>query len=379
MYLRIILPLSLVSFLALTGCAPKATSQSDMDTPENQYRLGVRNLDSGDYQTAARAFQRAVDLDRKFALGWSGLGLTQAHLGNFEEGERSVDKGISLAGKDPMAHIYRARFWIVNRKAKGWFDRAEKALERALKLDAGNEAAEFYLGEAHFFAMNFGQAGKQFGKVVALDGDYSGRADKRWALAQEVVRANPGTDAGRKIALKSEISKADLAVLFAEELKATEIIKKFTSSTGQAAYQPPGTPDPGKRMTIPPDVAGTWAESWVTEILDLGLLEVDPSGKFLPDKPITRSEFATAVVRLLSAVTRDATLDTKYMGESPSRFSDVPGSHFAYSAMAICVERGFMMVEGGIMSTRFNPTGEVSGAKALLTIREFRNSLKMPF
>jgi Tfp pilus assembly protein PilF len=371
-----ILPLSLVFFLALSGCAPKATSQSDLDTPEFHYRLGVRNLDSGDYRTASGAFQRAVDLDRKFALGWSGLGLTQAHSGNFAEGERSVDKGVNLAGKDPTTHVYRARFWIVNREARGWFDKAEKSLEKALKLDAGNEAAEFYLGEANFFAMNFGQAEKQFGKVVALNGDYSEKADKRWAVAQKVVRARPGTDAGRKIALKSEISRADLAVLFAEELKLTRIVERTAQPTGPAVFQAPGAAAAGQ-TAVPADVAGTWAEPWIMEVLKLGVFEVGPGGNFAPVEMVSRVDYAMAVLRILAIVTKDTGLDTRYFGESPSRFSDVPSSHFAYSAMALCAERGIMKAD--LMTGRFNPADPVSGADALLIIREMQNSLRITF
>ncbi|MEE9465025.1 MAG: S-layer homology domain-containing protein, partial [Candidatus Neomarinimicrobiota bacterium] len=62
---------------------------------------------------------------------------------------------------------------------------------------------------------------------------------------------------------------------------------------------------------------------------------------------------------------------------SPSRFSDVPSSHFAYSAMALCAERGIMKAD--LMTGRFNPTGQVGGADALLIIREVQNSLRITF
>ena len=69
--------------------------------------------------------------------------------------------------------------------------------------------------------------------------------------------------------------------------------------------------------------------------------------------------------------------DTKYFGEAQSRFSDVPASHFAYNAMAICTERGIMEVD--MMTNRFNPTGDVTGADALLIIRNLQSSLRMTF
>ena len=70
MRVKSVVPVLIPLLLFVIGCAPKAVSQSDLDTPEYHYRLGLRSLDSGDYQTALTAFQRSVDLDKKYARGW---------------------------------------------------------------------------------------------------------------------------------------------------------------------------------------------------------------------------------------------------------------------------------------------------------------------
>ncbi|MFC1619168.1 S-layer homology domain-containing protein [Candidatus Neomarinimicrobiota bacterium] len=368
-------------FLALSfvviGCAPKAVSQSDLDTPEYHYRLGVRNLDNGDYQTALTAFQRSVDLDRKFARGWSGLGLTKAYLNNIKEGKEAVDKGVDLASKDAMVWIFRGRFWTVNQSQRNWLEKAENDFERALSLDPDNEAANYYLGEAYFYGMDFTKAESQFSKVVNIKGEFAGKADARWSLTQKIVRAKPGTEAGRKIAIKSEITRADLAVLFTEELKLTEIFQRLAPTTGQPTFQPPGTMTSAGEARVPADVQGQWAEPWIMESLKLGVFELDPAGNFAPDQTVMRVDYAMAVQRILVAATRDASLETRYFGESPSRFSDVPSSHFAYNAVALCAERGIMKAD--LMTGQFEPAGMVSGADALLIIREIQSSLRITF
>jgi len=374
---KLILPLSIGLLYGLTGCAPKAVSQSDLDTPEYHYRLGVRSLDGGDYQTALTAFQRSVDLDRKFARGWGGLGLTKAYLKNFKEGKDAVDKGVDLAPKDAVVWILRGRFWTVSRDQKDWLEKAEKDFNRARRLDPGNEAAEYYLGEAYFYGLDFSRAQAQFAKVVDQKGDLAGKADEMWQLSQKVVRARPGTDAGRKIAIKPEITRADLGVLFAEELKLAEIFERLAPATGQPAFQPPGTLTTAGQAAVPPDVAGHWAEPWLMEVLKLGVFEVDPEGNFTPDQTVMRVDYAMAVQRILVTATRDASLETRYFGESPSRFADVPSSHFAYNAMALCAERGIMKAD--LMTGRFNPASKVSGADALLIIREIQSSLRITF
>ena len=374
---KLILALSIGILYGLTGCAPKAVSQSDLDTPEYHYRLGVRSLDNGDYQTALTAFQRSVDLDKRFARGWSGLGLTQAYLKNFKEGKRAVDRGVNLASKDALVWVFRGRFWIANRDQKDWLKNAEKDFTRAQKLDPGNEAAEYYLGEAYFYGLNFQQAEAQFAKVVNIKGELAGKADEMWGLAQKIVRARPGTEAGRKIAIKPEITRADLAVLFTEELKLAEIFDRLAAPAGQATFQPPGAATASGQAATPQDVVGHWAEPWIVEAVKLGVFEADPAGNFSPSQTVTRVDYAMAVQRILVVATRDASLDTRYFGESPSRFTDVPSSHFAYNAMALCAERGIMSAD--MMTGRFDPAGKVNGADALLIIREIQSSLRLTF
>ena len=212
-----------------------------------------------------------------------------------------------------------------------------------------------------------------------MQGDLAGKADERWATTQKIIRARPSSEAGKKIAIKAEISRADLAVLFSEELKLKEVFARASRGTvQQATFRPPGAEMAGAAAAaVPPDVSGTWAEPWIKESLELGVFEADPSGMFYPTQAVTRIDYAMAVQRILTKATGDASLDTKYFGESTSRFSDVPSSHFAYNAMALATERGIMKVD--MMTGKFNPSGAVGGADALLMIREIQNSLRITF
>jgi hypothetical protein len=225
--------------------------------------------------------------------------------------------------------------------------------------------------------MNFRPAESYFGQVVDMQGSLSGKADGRWATTQKIVRARPGTEAGRKIAVKAELSRADLAVLFAEELKLAEIFSRIAPAPGQTAFQPPSAPAANRAPATPADVKGSWAEPWIVEVVGLGVFEADPSGNFYPDQSVTRVDYAMAVQRILATTTRDSGLETRYFGESPSRFSDVSSSHFAYNAMALASERGIMKAD--MMTGQFNPGGTISGADALLIIREIQNSLRISF
>ena len=211
-----------------------------------------------------------------------------------------------------------------------------------------------------------------------MKGELAKKANEKWELSQKVVRASPGTLAGKKIAIQPKVSRADLAVLFTEEMKLVEVFKRINPTTAPAEFKTPEEMmNSDEEASSPPDIVGFWAEPWIMEVLELGVLEVDPEGKFNPRKTITRVEYAMAVQRILSKITGDGSLETKYFGEATSRFSDVPSTHFAYNAMALCVERGIMKVD--MMTGKFDPVGVVSGADALLIIREIQNQLNLNY
>jgi tetratricopeptide (TPR) repeat protein len=267
--------------------------------------------------------------------------------------------------------------WIdLRHQEKKWYKDAEKLLKKALKRKKNHEGATYYTGELYLYQYEFNQAEDQFRKVVEMKGEYSGKADKMWQMSQKIVRAMPGTLVGKKVALHEEITRADLSVLLAEELKISTLIERQT--TPSSGFQ---TPEEMRAANAPgggpSDSKDHWAEVWINELSQYGILEGAPGQPFYPDEPINRAEYCMAIQRLLTIVTGDAGLETRYFGENPSRFQDVPSSHPAYNAMALCAERGFMQAD--MITGRFGPGESVAGADALLSIRSFQNALRITF
>ena len=367
--------LSVFTLLLLASCA--TPPESDMDTPEYHFKAGMRAIENGDYQQAIKSFQRSVELDKKFALGYGGLGLANAHLGDNKQAKDFASKCASRGSKDPEALSLSAQAWITMRDSeKKWFKRAEDYLKKALKRDKEHEGAMYWYGVAYLYNYQFDEAENYFRKVVDKRGDYAGKADAKWKLAQKIVRAMPGTPIGKKVALKERINKADLAVLFAEELKIGVLFDRMPAQNA-GGFQTPGQATQTATIATPNDANGHWAETWIKDMIRYGIMDIEPDGNFYPDDKINRATYAMAVQRLLVVATRDESLETRYFGEAQSRFSDVPSSHFAYNAMALCAERGIMQAD--VITGRFNPTGDVTGADALLIIRTLQTSLRMTF
>ena len=365
---------SILSLIFIISCGTKP--QSDVDTPEYHFKAGMRAIENGDFQQAIKSFQRSVDLDKKFALGYGGLGLAHANLGNNKDAKNFASKCASRGSKDPEALSLSAQVWITMRSSeKRWFKRAEDYLKTALKRDKEHEGSQYWFGVAYLYNYQFDEAEDYFRKVVNKRGEYSGKADSKWKLSQKIVRAMPGTPAGKKVALKERINRADLAVLFAEELKIGVLFDRMPVQS--SGFQTPSQASQTATVVVPNDSRDHWAETWIKDMIRYGIMNVEPDGNFYPDDDINRANYAMAVQRLLVVATRDESLETKYFGEAQSRFSDVPASHFAYNAMAICTERGIIEID--MMNNRFNPTGDVTGADALLIIRNLQNSLRMTF
>ena len=133
------------TLLFIAGCGPKARSQSDVDSPEYHYKAGMRYLENEDYESAIRSFQRSVDLDKKFALGWGGLGLTYGLTGDLKTGRKHMDTALGRGKKNPDVRVLAGRLWIAHKNdSKRWLKRAVDEFDTALKYKSGHEPAIFW-------------------------------------------------------------------------------------------------------------------------------------------------------------------------------------------------------------------------------------------
>lgn len=368
--------------LLLGGCGPKPIEkESVLDTPDNHYNQGLREIKNGDLDGAAEEFQRATSLDPDYPGGYVGMALVMAEKDDFKSALDWVDKGI---GKDKNfidGPVTKGRILTKQKKGDDWLKKSVKEFEKALKIDPNSEKAMFYLGIAYKEAYEFGEAVAAFGKVVAVKGDFATEANAEWELVQKIQRAAPGTKIGAKIALIPHIDRADLAVLFVEEMKLLEILKRAQPKTYDTQFRPPSDPnevatEETKKLADATDIDGHWAKNWIQDIIKAGAIDVFPDHTFRPDDKITRVNYAMFIQNVLIAATRDQSLATKYIG-TQSRFPDVNPTHYSYNAICLTVDRGIMKAD--TMDGAFGVSEPVSGADALLIIREFQNALRMTF
>jgi hypothetical protein len=366
----------------ITSCAkPPRKPEAALDTPEHHVFSGNKLLEKGDYAGAQREFELAIQLDKKYSPAYVGMGLVFAYQKNFEKAYENMKKAKGLAQKPDdkvNAHVGMIRLYSLERKEK-WINKAEDEFEDAIKINPKSSAAFFYMGKAYKFAFNFDKAGEMFKKVLDINDKYLVEADNEWKVVQKIQRAAPGSLIGKKIALIEEITRADVAALFVQELLLEKLYEKRTPKRFDTSFQAPVKKFEADRIVkaeAATDVQNHVLRTDIVTIMRLGVrgLEPSPDHKFFPNEKITRAAYALMIEDILIKVSGDEKLATKFIG-SKSPFPDLRNDLPYFNAVMVMTSRGVM--EAKDLSTgEFAPMGTVSGADALLIIRKLKDELR---
>ena len=366
----------------IISCAPPPRKpEAALDTPEHHVFSGNKLLDKGDYSGAQREFEMAIQLDKKFPPAYVGLGLIFGYQNSFEKAYETMKKAKGLAEKPEdkaNAHVGMIRLYSMERKEK-WLNKAEDEFETAIKVNPKFSAAYFYMGKAYKFALNFDKAGEMFKKVLDLNDKYLIEADSEWKIVQKIQRAAPGSVIGKKIALIEEITRADLAALFVEELLLEKLYQKRTPRRFDTSFQAPGKKFEADRIVkaeAATDIQDHVLRTDIETVMRLGVrgLEPSPDHKFFPNEKITRAAYALMIEDILIKVSGDEKLATKFIG-SKSPFPDLRNDLPHFNAVMVVTSRGVMEAKD-LTTGEFAPMGTVSGADALLIIRKLKDELR---
>lgn len=282
--------------LFLISCGLKAVEPvSEMDTPEHHFFTGMKFLDQEKFTDAKNEFDRAIALEPKFSKAYAGNSLVSAYQQDFKTADDLMSKAWKYAKNDDeklFVHVCKIRLYTLQKADKDWLDDAKGEFKKAIKIDPKSSAAHYFMGMAYKAALDFTNAGQMFKQVIDINRDYVKEADAQWKITQKIQRAMPGTLVGKKIAILEEISRADAAALFMEELKIDVLYKKRTVKTFDTAFK---DPEKAKEAasTAPKtatDIAVHPLKADIEGILQIGVrgLENYPDGSFRPYEMVTR-------------------------------------------------------------------------------------------
>ena len=386
----------LVFSLALfVGCAKERAPESVMDTPEHHVFNGMKSFEKGELDEAQREFRLALELDRKYGPAHTGMGLVFAARSVqsrdekekedlFDEAFDSLRKGKQYArGKEQkvQARVGFIRVYTMT-KPKDWLDDAEQNFNYAVLDDPEAPAPYFYMGEAYKQGYEFSKAADMYRKALDLGKEYTAEANRSWELVQKIQRASPGTTVGKKIALVEAITRADVAALFIQELRLDEVYERLSIKTYDTEFKAPKSGLEMETETVvklPPatDIEDHVLRHDINSVIRIGVrgLEPYPNHTFRPDEKISRASYAMMLEDILIKATRDEGLATRFFG-NVSPFPDLRNDLPYFNAVMVCTTRDIMTV-ADVRTGEFRPMGNVSGADALLAIRELKEQLKV--
>ncbi|MCU0565990.1 MAG: S-layer homology domain-containing protein [Oculatellaceae cyanobacterium Prado106] len=105
-----------------------------------------------------------------------------------------------------------------------------------------------------------------------------------------------------------------------------------------------------------PDIQSHWAANYITQLGFAEVIQGDDLGKFNPDASITRAQFAALLARGFDPVA------TQRPGKE---FSDVPTSHWAYTAIQKAYKAGFL---SGYDDGTFKPNLSILRQDVIITL-----------
>lgn len=377
--------LGLASFIFLVGCGSSQKAReakSVVDSPGIHYQRGKDLLNKDQYSDAMFEFKQANSLDPKYAPAYEGMAWVYLEQNDLENAEESANKALDLDGKWALAKIARARVKAKQDNYKDAIKEAESAIKDIPKSSVPDKkmaTVEGYmaLGDIYKEADMYGEAQTAYQHVLEVD-KLNMKADKAIKdLAAYKTAISGQRPELKKIASQKQITRSDVAVLFALELPLAKVFRQAPQQT-QSGFRPPGEGMMGKKdpaasgESLPPDVPEDyWAKSFIKEVLEKGAMELTPDGNFHPDETVNRADFARLIEKFLVRYWNDPGLETKFFG-TISPFADVNNTSPIFNAIMVVSTRNWMP---GYNDGTFKPLGDVSGTEALNIIRKLKAEL----
>jgi len=229
-------------------------------------------------------------------------------------------------------------------------------------------------------AFNMAKAQELYTKVLGMNRAKTKEADDELALVQKVIRAEPGSRHGKIIAFEPSITRADISALFIAELRLDQLYQRGNAARFDTGFKAPGKrkfqADTLQRAPEATDIKDHPLRSDIEEVMKLRVLglQPDPAHLFHPNAQVTRAEFAMMVEDILVRVTGETKLKTKFIGQA-SPFADVRSDLPYFNAVQTVVSRNLMEPQNKIRGI-FGPLEPITGADALLVIRQMKSELQ---
>lgn len=385
------------ALLLAVGCSkPMVKCPSPGDSPQHHYLAGMELLEEGKLSEAASKFERASFCDEKYGPAHAGAALAGAlkakEVSNTDYQKADLEKARALletARKSSSTPEDRFAFHLASMRIEtalkqgNWLEEVEDGHKAAKKLNTDEEkllyyrvpeAADYFMGTAYLEAGEFQKSRDSFGAVLNArsTGKWHGPADKAWKRTDKVVRATSGMtlgDAGKRIAVREKVTRAEIAALLVDELKIDKLFAGRISAK------------PRDEGFVPVDLLSSPFREEAATLIKWNVRGLEPSYDasaraylFRPDEAVKRKEFAMALEDVVIKLTGDEGMASAFLGHRASPFPDIEPSSVWYNAVMSVTTRNMMETE---LTGEFRPDDAVDGAEAVMAIRALKYRLSI--
>lgn len=136
---------------------------------EEWFNQGVALGKEDKLEEALKAFEKAIEIDPRYAWAWNNKGVALDRLSRHDEALKAFEKVIEIDPQDAKAWFNKG----VSLGGLGKHDEALKAFEKAIEIDPQDARAWHNRGEALGRLGRYEKALKAFGKAIDIDPKYA--------------------------------------------------------------------------------------------------------------------------------------------------------------------------------------------------------------
>lgn len=166
------------------------------------FALGVAFIAQDKYNEAVQPFQRAIEIDSKFAPAIAYLGITHEQAGRYAEAIEFYEQALKVDERLVVAHHLAANALL--KQTSSDTARAEAHLVRAVELDSSFTPARLALGKLYSRTNRFAEAAAQLERAIATEPNL---VEAYYQLGQVYNRLKRTTDAQAAFAKFKELNQ----------------------------------------------------------------------------------------------------------------------------------------------------------------------------
>jgi len=359
----------LVSSILLGGCASNTDVQpKNLANNVDQHIVsGLKLLQKGDIEDAKQNFISAKQLDHRASSVYSSLALVELNkIDLFDKSKKYINTPLDEFRYD------LAQIRTTNNKdvVETFYNKVQNIKVKFLPYYHDKGSADYYTGKFYYKILDLKKANIYFENTISKyqNSKFKYEAKKLWSKTNTILQAmglSKWSVTTKKIALLDQVKRVDAAVVLADELNLNKLLK-----TAFVKEQ--------KNMLrkTPVDVINHPNLSDLKVIFKYGLRGLEPmvyDGKleFLPNKMITRGEFALVLEDIISKVKHDSKMKRKFIG-SVSPFSDLKNNNVIFNAAMTSISMGFL---NATKYNEFRPNEPLSGAELIQAIAKIKEEI----